>query len=80
LEFAAFKREKMLLHIFRAENGAKSSSAVDKGLRKAQEPRVQQDGSGIIADAAKKIGRPRADFEVQEISRGKFVKSQRFVD
>ena len=35
--------------------------------------------SGIIADAAKKIGRPRADFEVQEISRGRFEKLREFV-
>jgi hypothetical protein len=36
--------------------------------------------SGIIADAAKKIRRPRTDFEVQEISRGRFEKLREFVD
>jgi hypothetical protein len=35
---------------------------------------------GIIADAAEKIGRHRSDFEVQEISRGRFEKLRRFMD
>src|SRR5215469_1554223 len=36
LEFAAFEREKMRLHIFRAESGAVSSSAAEKGLESAR--------------------------------------------
>ena len=39
LEFAAFEREKMLLHIFRAESGA-VSRAPRKKAWKAQEPRA----------------------------------------
>jgi hypothetical protein len=35
---------------------------------------------GITADAAKKTGRPRTDFEVQEISRGRFEKLKQFLD
>lgn len=34
----------------------------------------------IVDDAAAKTGRPRTDFEVEEISRGRFEKLREFVD
>ena len=34
---------------------------------------------GIIADAAEKTGRPRTDFEVQEISRERYERLKRFL-
>ena len=36
LKFAAFERDKMLLHIFRAESGAIKQSAAEKGLESAR--------------------------------------------
>jgi hypothetical protein len=35
---------------------------------------------GTIADAAEKTGRTRSDFEVLEISRGRFEKLREFVE
>jgi hypothetical protein len=46
LEFAAFEREKMLLHIFRAESGAMSRAPRNKAYR-AQEPRRRKTGRGF---------------------------------
>ena len=46
LKFAAFEREKMLLHIFRAESGAMSRAPRNKDLISARAAR-DEDGSRI---------------------------------
>jgi hypothetical protein len=46
----------------------------------AQEPiAVGQSAPGVLADASRKIGRPKSDFELLEITREQFERLKQFL-